>query len=129
MFLCFVIIISSMSFAYIRNTSYKGVSRVECKLRQVNACGMKSTVGNVPASIQEVRNKSISRLHTDRDVCKESTDTSKEATQGCSATLKFARFCKRSGHRITQNPTTLSLGSMSAQTFRQEAAALFHQDR
>ena len=49
-------------------------------------CGTKSTVGNVPAPIQKVRNKGISRLHTDRDVCKESTDTSKEATQGCSAT-------------------------------------------
>ncbi len=49
--------------------------------------GTKSVVGNVPASIQKVRNKSISRLHTDRDVCKESTDTSREATQGCSATL------------------------------------------
>ncbi len=75
--------------------------------------GTKFVVGNAPASIQKMWNKSISRLHADRDVCKESTDTSKEATQGCSATLKFARFCKRSGHRITQNPTTLSLGSMS----------------
>ncbi len=63
------------------------MSRVECRTRQVDACGTKSTVGNVPAPIQELRNKSISRLHTDRDVCKESTDTSKEATQGCSATL------------------------------------------
>ena len=49
--------------------------------------GTKSIVGNVPAFIQKMQNKNISRLHTDRDVCKESTDTSKEATQGCSATL------------------------------------------
>ena len=49
--------------------------------------GTKSIVGNVPASIQKMQNKNISRLHIDRDVCKESTDTSKEATQGCSATL------------------------------------------
>ncbi len=49
--------------------------------------GTKSVVGNVPAPIQKVRNKRISRLHADRDACKESTDTSREATRGCSATL------------------------------------------
>ena len=49
--------------------------------------GTKSVVGNASVSIQRNRSNDISRLHTDRDVCKESTDTSKEATQGCSATL------------------------------------------
>ena len=63
------------------------MSRVECRTRQVDVCGTKSTLGNVPVPIQKVRNKSISRLHADRDACKESTDTSRKATQGCSATL------------------------------------------
>ena len=49
--------------------------------------GTKSVFGNASVSIQRNRSNDISRLHTDRDVCKESTDTSKEATQGCSATL------------------------------------------
>ena len=49
--------------------------------------GTKSVFGNASVSIQRNRYNDISRLHTDRDVCKESTDTSKEATQGCSATL------------------------------------------
>ena len=49
--------------------------------------GTQSVVGNASVSIQRNRYNDISRLHTDRDVCKESTDTSKEATQGCSATL------------------------------------------
>ena len=55
--------------------------------------GTKSVVGNASVSIQRNRSNDISRLHTDRDVCKGRTDTSKGATQGCSATLKFARFC------------------------------------
>ena len=49
--------------------------------------GTKSTVGNASVSIQRNRYNDIFRLHTDRDVCKESTDTSRSATQGCSATL------------------------------------------
>ena len=49
--------------------------------------GTKSIVGNVSASIQKMRNESMSRLHADRDACKGSTDTPRKAPQGCSATL------------------------------------------
>ncbi|MCL4375592.1 hypothetical protein M1394_02225 [Candidatus Marsarchaeota archaeon] len=49
--------------------------------------GTKSVFGNASVSIQRNRYNDISRLHTDRDICKESTDTSRKATQGCSATL------------------------------------------
>lgn len=41
-------------------------------------------------------NNGISRLHTDRDVCKGNTDIPRNATQGCSATLKL--------DKVLQNP-------------------------
>ena len=49
--------------------------------------GTKSVVGDATATHPKKADKGIPRLHADRDACKESTDTSKEATQGCSATL------------------------------------------
>ena len=82
--------------------------------------GTKSVVGNVPASIQKMQSKNISRLHTDRDVCKESTDTSRKATQGCSATLNpIKRFRNplpmatgEDGYRVKnkRNPTNSFVG-------------------
>ena len=53
--------------------------------------GTKSIVGNVPASVQKMRNESISRLHADMDVCKGSTDMPRKATQRCSATLNSVK--------------------------------------
>ena len=59
---------------------------------------MKYIVEDASASVQKGQVKDMPRLHADRDVCKGSTDTPRKATQGCSATLRFARFCKCSGH-------------------------------
>ena len=63
-------------------THLKGVSRIECDiprlavpLHEINGLGMQYL---------HSRNNRISRLNADRDAFKESTDTSKKATQnGC----------------------------------------------
>ncbi len=64
--------------------------------------GTKFTVGNASVFIQRNRYNDISRLHADRDVCKGSTGTPKEATQGCSATpnpVKRFRNPRSDGNR------------------------------
>ena len=52
-------------------------------------------VGNASALHPKRAGNGISRLHADSDACKGSTDTPKNATQGCSAALKLSkRFCE-----------------------------------
>ncbi len=55
--------------------------------RKLSNKSFRKEVGNASALHPKRVGNGISRLHTDRDVCKGSTDTSRNATQGCSATL------------------------------------------
>ncbi|MFH0818262.1 MAG: hypothetical protein V1909_06555 [Candidatus Micrarchaeota archaeon] len=48
-------------------------------------------VGNASALHPKRAGNGISQLHADSDACKGCTDTPKNATQGCSATLKLSK--------------------------------------
>jgi hypothetical protein len=68
--------------------------------------GTKSIVEDASASVQKGQVKDIPRLHTDRDVCKGSTDTPKNATQGCSATLKLDKGSSKPAPMATNEDGT-----------------------